>query len=152
MSESAADVNEGREGAHATVRSFVAVPLPEALRAELFSAAAVGWRGRCRRSEVVAQGREPARHDQVPGARGGRRGSGRARPPRSTARSVTLPRFGIALRGLGAFPSLRKAQRDLGRRRRIEPAVWPGSAAVIETLGAELGVGEEPSRVRFGRT
>jgi len=140
MSEGAA--TDGLEGAGATVRSFVAAPLPEALRAELFSVAqslagalpAVKWSRKVENLHVTIKFLGPVaetRIDELAAA---------------LSRAVgDLPRFGIALRGLGAFPALQKAQ-----------VIWAGVedragglarvSAALETLSAELGVGKSEPR------
>jgi 2'-5' RNA ligase len=140
MSEGAA--TDGLEGAGATVRSFVAAPLPEALRAELFSVAqslagalpAVKWSRKVENLHVTIKFLGPVAETRIGELAG------------ALDRAVgDLPRFGIALRGLGAFPALQKAQ-----------VIWAGVedrtgglarvSAAIETLSAELGVGKSEPR------
>jgi 2'-5' RNA ligase len=140
MSQAAA--NQKLEAAGATVRSFVAAPLPEALKAELFSAAqslagalpAVKWARKVENLHVTIKFLGPVAETRI-----GELAS-------ALHRAVgDLPSFGIALRGLGAFPSLQKAH-----------VIWAGVedrtgglariSAAVEALSAELGVGKSEPR------
>jgi RNA 2',3'-cyclic 3'-phosphodiesterase len=124
------------------IRSFIAVPLPETIRAELLATAValggqlpgVKWSRKVENLHVTIKflGKVPEdRFDAVSDALG------------RTARGV--PRFEIDVRGMGAFPSPRRAS-----------VIWVGVtsgserlaqvAAAVETMTAELGVGERESR------
>ena len=99
------------------VRSFVAVPLPGAVAgADLRGRAGAGAR-RCRDDQMVAQGREPAHHGQVPGT--GRRGEAGGAGDRAGAGARRRCRgSGWSCARMGAFPSARKASVRVGGRRR----------------------------------
>ncbi|HZL18282.1 MAG TPA: RNA 2',3'-cyclic phosphodiesterase [Polyangia bacterium] len=137
-----APAKQNVEAAGATVRSFVAAPLSDAVKAELFSAAqslagvlpAVKWSRKVENLHVTIKFLGPvaeARIGELAGA---------------LDRAVgDLPPFEIALRGLGAFPSLQKAH-----------VIWAGVedrtgglariSAAVETLSAELGIGNAEPR------
>jgi RNA 2',3'-cyclic 3'-phosphodiesterase len=140
MNQAAA--KESLEPAGATVRSFVAAPLPETLKAELFSVAqslagalpAVKWSRKIENLHVTIKFLGPVAETRL--------GALAAALDRAVG---DLPPFEIALRGLGAFPSLQKAQ-----------VIWAGVedrtgglarvSAAVETLSAELGVGQREPR------
>ena len=125
-----------------TLRSFVAVPLPMAVQADVFSAAqalagelpAVRWSRKVENLHVTIKFLGPiaeTRIDEVGNA---------------LARAVgDLPRFGIELRGMGAFPSPGRAN-----------VIWAGVqdrtgglervARTVEAVATDLGVGETESR------
>jgi len=124
------------------VRSFVAVPLPAAVQADVFSAAqslvgelpAVKWSRKVENLHVTIKFLGPVAETRL-----GDLGS-------ALARAVgALPRFGIDLCGMGAFPSAGKAH-----------VIWAGVedrsgglervAKAVEVVAAELGVGEKESR------
>lgn len=124
------------------VRSFVAVPLPGAIQAEVFAAAqtlagelpAVRWSRKVENLHVTIKFLGPVAETRVDEV------------GRALARAVgALPRFGIDLRGMGAFPSEKKAN-----------VIWAGVedptgglarvAKAVEVVAAELGVAEKESR------
>lgn len=124
------------------VRSFVAVPLPATVQADVFSAAqslagelpAVKWSRKVENLHVTLKFLGPIAEARI-GEIGG-----------ALARAVgELPRFGIELKGMGAFPSPTRAN-----------VIWAGVedrtgglervAKVVEVVAAELGVGEKESR------
>lgn len=124
------------------VRSFVAVPLPATVQADVFSAAqslagelpAVKWSRKVENLHVTIKFLGPVAETRL-----GDLGS-------ALARAVgALPRFGIELRGMGAFPFAGKAH-----------VIWAGVedrsgglervAKAVEVVAAELGVGEKESR------
>jgi 2'-5' RNA ligase len=121
----------------APIRSFVAVPLPGAVQARIFAAAqelardlpqlGIKWSRKVENLHITVKFLGPVAEERLPeigaalaDALGG------------------LPRFAIALRGMGAFPSPRKAS-----------VVWAGVEDATRGLGAVAevveGVGE-----RFG--
>ena len=82
------------------------------------------------RRQMVAQGREPAHHGQVPGA--GRRGASWRRWAAELAQALApLPRFRLELRRMGAFPSARQAN-----------VLWAGADDVEHGLAAVAEVVE----------
>jgi 2'-5' RNA ligase len=124
-----------------TIRSFVAVPLPGTVQARIFAAAqemarhmpqlGIKWSRKVENLHItvkflgsVAEGQLPEIGAALAGALGG------------------LPRFAIELRGIGAFPSLRKAS-----------VVWAGVedatrgltavAEAVEEVGERFGVARE---------
>jgi 2'-5' RNA ligase len=125
-----------------TVRSFVAVPLPESVRLNVLAAAGelarvlpgVKWSRKVENLHITVKflgSVEEARLAAFGGA---------------LAESLgTVPRFGIAVRGMGAFPSACKAN-----------VLWAGVmddggkfgvvAAVVEETAARLGIGERENR------
>jgi 2'-5' RNA ligase len=124
------------------VRSFVAVPLPSAIQADIFAAAlslagelpGVKWSRKVENLHVTIKFLGPVAETQL-GDLGG-----------ALARAVAdLPRFGIELRGMGAFPSGKKAN-----------VIWAGVedpagglarvAQAVEVVATQLGVGEKESR------
>jgi 2'-5' RNA ligase len=125
-----------------TVRSFVAVPLPSTIQAGVFAVAqtlarelpAVRWSSKVENLHVTIKFLGPVAETRLWDL-----GSALARVVGD------LPRFAIDLRGMGAFPSLRKAN-----------VIWAavedqadGLLRVAEAVGvvaAELGVGEKESR------
>jgi 2'-5' RNA ligase len=126
----------------ATVRSFVAVPLPATIQAQVFAAAqgladdlpAVKWSRKVENLHVTIKFL-----GSVAEARIGEVGA-------ALARAVgVLPRFRVELRGWGAFPSPRRAN-----------TIWAGVedpsgglariAGAVETLAAALGVGKKEPR------
>lgn len=140
MNQAAA--KQSMEAAGATVRSFVAAPLPDALKTELLSAArslagalpAVKWSRKVENLHVTIKFLGPVAETRI--------GELAAALDRAIG---DLSRFGIALRGLGAFPSLQKAH-----------VIWAGVedrtgglarvSAAVETLSAELGIGKSEPR------
>jgi len=125
-----------------TVRSFVAVPLPDAIQASIFAAAQelapalhdVKWSRKVENLHITVKFLGPVADERLPeigaalaGALGG------------------LPRFVIALRGMGAFPSARKAN-----------VVWAGVEDATRGLSAVAdaveGVGERFGFAREQRT
>jgi RNA 2',3'-cyclic 3'-phosphodiesterase len=128
----------------ATVRSFVAVPLPAGVQAAVFSAAqalagelpAVRWSRKVENLHVTIKFLGPVAETRL------------AEVGTAIARAVSeLPRFGIELRGMGGFPSLGKAK-----------VIWAGVedrsgglervAQAVEVVAAELGVGERETEAR----
>jgi RNA 2',3'-cyclic 3'-phosphodiesterase len=129
-------------GAPATLRSFVAVPLPGTTQADIFAVAqalasdlpAVKWSRKVENLHVTIKFLGPVAETRL-----GELGS-------ALSRAVAdLPHFGIDLRGMGAFPSPGKAH-----------VIWAGVedrigglerlAQAVEGVAAELGVGEKESR------
>jgi 2'-5' RNA ligase len=125
-----------------TVRSFVAVPLPAAVQAAVFSAAqalagelpGVKWSRKVENLHVTIKFLGPVAETRL------------TEVGTAIARAVgELPRFGIALRGMGGFPSLGKAK-----------VIWAGVedrsgglervARAVEAVAGELGVGETEAR------
>lgn len=124
------------------LRTFVAVPLPEAVRASVFSVArslagelpAVRWSRKVENLHITIKFLGPVEADRVDGL-----GAELAGPMRA------LPRFEIELRGMGAFPTIRRAN-----------VVWAGIddrtgglariAETVETVTARLGIGEREAR------
>jgi RNA 2',3'-cyclic 3'-phosphodiesterase len=126
-------------GAMADVRSFVAVPLPNDLQARVAAAAAemasvlagVKWSRRPENLHVTLKFLGPVAEETLAAL--------------ATALAAALsarPRFGIELRGLGAFPSARHAN-----------VLWAGIddpqrglaevAAAVETVAAGFGFAAE---------
>jgi 2'-5' RNA ligase len=124
------------------IRSFVAVPLPESVRASIAAAAdelgralpGVKWSRKIENLHVTIKflgSVEEARLAAFGAALAEALGA--------------LPRFGIEVRGMGAFPSARKAN-----------VLWAGVAgsgdrlgavaAIVEETAARLGIGERESR------
>ena len=124
-----------------TVRSFVAVPLPGPLQERIFAAAGelaralpesgIKWSRKVENLHITVKFLGPVAEERLPeigaalaDALGG------------------VPRFAIALRGMGAFPSTRKAS-----------VVWAGVddaarglaavAAVVEDVGERFGFARE---------
>jgi 2'-5' RNA ligase len=124
------------------IRSFVAVPLPESVRASILAAAGdldralpgVKWLRKVENLHVTIKFLGPVEEAKLAAFGGALAGSLGA-----------LPRFGIELGGLGAFPSARKAN-----------VLWAGVteggdrlgavAAIVEETAARLGIGERESR------
>jgi len=124
------------------IRSFVAVPLPESVRAKVFAAAdelgqtlpGVKWSRKMENLHVTIKFLGPVEEAKLA-----------AFGAALAAALGTLPRFGIELRGMGAFPSARKAN-----------VLWAGVtdqgdrlgavAAIVEETAARLGIGERESR------
>jgi len=125
-----------------TVRSFVAVPLPEPVRANVLAAAGelgralsgVRWSRKLENLHVTVKFLGPVEEGRL-AAFGG-----------ALAESLAaVPRFGIEVRGMGAFPSPNRAN-----------VFWAGVAdddgrlgavaAIVEETTARLGIGERESR------
>ncbi len=125
-----------------TVRSFVALPLPERIQAALFAAAGelarelpeVKWSRKAENLHVTIKflgGVEEERLAEVGAALG--------------AALATVPRFSVAVGGAGAFPSAGKAN-----------VIWIGAgdgdgrlaevARVVEGVTAGLAVGKREAR------
>jgi 2'-5' RNA ligase len=125
-----------------TVRTFVAVPLPEKVRATVFEAAqslarelpAVRWSRKVENLHVTIKFLGAVEADRLDGL-----GAELAGPVGA------LPRFEIELRGMGAFPGARRAN-----------VVWAGIedragglariAETVEAVTARLGLGEREAR------
>jgi 2'-5' RNA ligase len=124
------------------VRSFVAVPLPERVRANVLAAAAelahvlpgVKWSRKIENLHVTVKFLGPVEESRL------------AAFGSALVESLgAVPRFGIAVRGMGAFPSPRQAN-----------VFWAGVAdddgrlgvvaAIVEETAARLGIGERESR------
>jgi 2'-5' RNA ligase len=124
------------------VRSFVAVPLPESVRANVFAAAdelaralpGVKWSRKIENLHVTIKFLGPVEETKL------------ASFGTALAEALgTMPRFGIELQGMGAFPSARKAN-----------VLWAGVAgdggrlgavaALVEETAARLGIGERETR------
>jgi 2'-5' RNA ligase len=126
-------------GAPATgpIRSFVAVPLPESVRANVFAAAdelaralpGVKWSRKLENLHVTIKFLGPV--DEAKLAAFGA----------ALAESLgAVPRFGIELAGMGAFPSPRKAN-----------VLWAGVANGGDRLGVVAGIVEETAaRLEIG--
>jgi 2'-5' RNA ligase len=124
------------------IRSFVAVPLPESVRASVFAAAGelgralpgVKWSRRVENLHVTIKFLGPVEEAKL-ASFGAALGEALG----------TLPRFRIELRGMGAFPSARKAN-----------VLWAGVAdgsgrlgavaEIVEETAARLGIGERENR------
>jgi 2'-5' RNA ligase len=129
------------------IRSFVAVPLPERVRANVFAAAGelaralppsevgqVKWSRKIENLHVTIKFLGPVEESKLASFGGALAASLRAHPP-----------FGIEVRGMGAFPSLRKAN-----------VLWAGVAdddgrlglvaEAVEATAARLGIGARSSR------
>jgi len=124
------------------IRSFVAVPLPDSVRAGVLAAAdelgralpGVKWSRKIENLHVTIKFLGSVEEAKL------------AAFSAALAESLgALPRFGIELRGMGAFPSARKAN-----------VLWAGVtdggdrlgavAAIVEETAAGLGIGERESR------
>ncbi len=124
------------------LRSFVAVPLPEPVRANVAAAAGelarvlpgVRWSRKIENLHVTVKFLGSV--DEVKLAAFGD----------ALGRSLgTVPRFGIEVRGMGAFPSPRRA--NVLWAGVADPGGWFGAvAAVVEETAARLGVGERDKR------
>ena len=126
------------------IRSFVAVPLPERVRANVAAAAGqmaralpgVRWSRKVENLHVTIKFLGPVEEARL------------AAFGDALAESLAgLPRFEIEVRGMGAFPSPRKANvlwagvaEDAGRSR------LGAVAAVVEETAARLGIGEREHR------
>ncbi len=128
-----------------TIRSFVAVPLPETVRANVFAAAGelaralpqqvdLKWSRKIENLHVTIKFLGPVEEPKLASFGGALAASLQALPP-----------FGIEVRGLGAFPSPRKAN-----------VLWAGVAddggrlgavaEAVEEVAARLGIGERSNR------
>ena len=126
-----------------TIRSFVAVPLPASVRTNLLAAAGelaralpqkdVKWSRKIENLHVTIKFLGPVEETKLATFGGALAVSLQALPP-----------FGIEVRGLGAFPSARKAN-----------VLWAGVAddgrlglvaEVVEETAARLGIGERSTR------
>jgi 2'-5' RNA ligase len=124
------------------IRSFVAVPLPESVRASVFAAQGelgralpgVKWSRKLENLHVTIKFLGPVEEAKL-SAFGA-----------ALAEALgALPPFGIEVRGMGAFPTARKAN-----------VLWAGVtdggdrlgavAAIVEETAARLGIGERESR------
>ena len=125
-----------------SVRSFVAVPLPETIQASIFAAAqelaralpqaGIKWSRKVENLHITVKFLGQIEEEKLTALAD------------DLARTLApLPRFPLALRGMGAFPSPRKANvvwagvEDVGR----------GLAAVaqaVEGVGERFGVAREP--------
>lgn len=124
------------------IRSFVAVPLPQSVRANVFAAAdelaralpSVKWSRKIENLHVTIKFLGPVEEAKL------------AAFGAALAESLgALPRFGLEVRGMGAFPSARKANvlwagvgEDGGRLGAV--------AGVVEETAARLGIGERENR------
>jgi RNA 2',3'-cyclic 3'-phosphodiesterase len=124
------------------IRSFVAVPLPESIRADVFAAAGelsralpgVKWSRKIENLHVTIKFLGP-----VEAAKLEKFGAALAE------RLAGTPRFGVDVRGMGAFPSARKAN-----------VLWAGVsdngggldavAAIVEEAAGRLAIGERSNR------
>jgi 2'-5' RNA ligase len=124
------------------IRSFVAVPLPEEVRARVFAAAGelaralpgVRWTRKIENLHVTVKFLGPVEKNRLASF-------GAA----LTASFTTMPSFGIEVRGMGAFPSARRAN-----------VLWAGvvdpdgrleaAATVIEATAVRLGICEPSNR------
>jgi 2'-5' RNA ligase len=126
------------------IRSFVAVPLPQDVRARVFAAMGemaralpgVKWSRKIENLHVTIKFLGPVEEAKL-AAFGGALGESLA----------GLPRFEIDVRGMGAFPSARRANvlwagiaEDAGRSR------LGAVAAIVEETAARLGIGEPSNR------
>jgi RNA 2',3'-cyclic 3'-phosphodiesterase len=124
-----------------TIRSFVAVPLPESVRANVFAAAGelsralpgVKWSRKLENLHVTIKFLGPVEEAKLSAF-----GAALAESVRA------LPRFGIEVRGMGAFPSARRAN-----------VLWAGVAddsglgavaAIVEETAAQLGISKRSNR------
>jgi 2'-5' RNA ligase len=126
-----------------SLRSFVAVPLPEGVRAGILEAAAalepelpaVRWLRKVENLHVTLKFLGQVEEERM-GELGG-----------AIAEAVgAVPRFGVEMRGLGAFPTARDAR-----------IVWAGVvdpgrglarvAELVETVAAELGIADKEARL-----
>jgi 2'-5' RNA ligase len=137
-----------------TIRSFVAVPLPESVRTNVFAAAGelvralpqkdLKWSRKIENLHVTIKFLGPVEETKLASFGGA-----------LAASLLALPPFGIEVRGMGAFPSPRKAN-----------VLWAGVAddgrlglvaEAVEEVAARLGIGERSTRpfrahVTFGRS
>jgi 2'-5' RNA ligase len=125
------------------LRSFVAVPLPERIRAEVFAAAqqlarelpGVRWSRKVESLHVTLKFLGEVTEDKLA-----------ALGTALVTALGALPRFGVEMRGLGAFPTARQAK-----------VIWAGVvdperslarvAEVVEETAAALGVAEKEARL-----
>ena len=125
-----------------TIRAFVAVPLPAQVQATVFDAAqrlagelpAVRWSRKVENLHVTIKFLGKVAADRIDGL-----------GTELEAPVGVLPRFDIELRGMGAFPSVRRAN-----------VVWAGIedragglariAETVEGVTARLGIGEREAR------
>ena len=126
-----------------TIRTFVAVPLPESVRTKVFAAAGelaralpqkdLKWSRKIENLHVTVKFLGPVEETKLAGFGGALAASLRALPP-----------FRIEVRGMGAFPSPRKAN-----------VLWAGVAddgrlglvaEAVEEAAARLGIGERSNR------
>jgi 2'-5' RNA ligase len=126
-----------------TLRAFVAVPLPESVRTSLFAAAGelaralpqkdMKWSRKIENLHVTIKFLGPVAEPKLASFGGA-----------LAASLQVLPPFGIAVRGMGAFPSARKAN-----------VLWAGIAddgrlglvvEAVEEAAARLGIGERSNR------
>jgi 2'-5' RNA ligase len=126
-----------------TIRAFVAVPLPESVRTNVFAAAGqlaralpqkdVKWSRKIENLHVTIKFLGPIEETKLASFGGA-----------LAASLQTLPPFGIEVRGMGAFPSSRKAN-----------VLWAGVAddgrlglvaEAVEEAAARLGIGERSPR------
>ena len=124
------------------IRSFIAVPLPETIRAELLATAvalsgqlpAVKWSRKVENLHVTIKFLGKVPEDRLPTV------------SEALGRAVReVPRFAVEVKGLGAFPSGRRAS-----------VIWAGVipepdelariAQAVEAMAEELGLGERESR------
>jgi 2'-5' RNA ligase len=126
-----------------TVRSFVAVPLPESVRANLLAATGelaralpqkdLKWSRKLENLHVTIKFLGPVEETKLASFGGALAASLKALPP-----------FGIEVRGMGAFPSLRKANvlwAGVADEGRLGPV-----AEAVEEVAARLGIGERSNR------
>lgn len=126
-----------------TIRSFVAVPLPETVRANLMAAAGelaralpqkdLKWSRKLENLHVTIKFLGPVEETKLASFGDALAASLQALPP-----------FGIEVRGMGAFPSVRQAN-----------VLWAGVAddgrlgpvaEAVEEVAARLGIGERSNR------
>jgi 2'-5' RNA ligase len=126
-----------------TIRTFVAVPLPESVRTNVFAAAGelaralpqkdLKWSRKIENLHVTIKFLGPVEETKLAGFGGALAASLQALPP-----------FGIEVRGMGAFPSPRQAN-----------VLWAGVAddgrlglvaEAVEEAAARLGIGERSNR------
>jgi 2'-5' RNA ligase len=137
-------MTEGRmtEGQRHSLRSFVAIPLPEKIRSELVATAeemsrelsGVNWSRKVENLHITVKFLGQVAEERIDEV-----GAALARA------AGTLPRFEMEVRGLGAFPSARRAR-----------VIWVGAAAgegrlaqvaqTVEDVAAQLGIGERETR------
>jgi 2'-5' RNA ligase len=124
------------------IRSFVAVPLPKTVRASVFAAVGelgrvlpdVKWSRKIENFHVTIKFLGPVEEAKLAAF-----GAGLA------ASLAALPRFGIEVCGLGAFPSARKAN-VLWARVADDGGRLGAVAAIVEETAARLGIGERSNR------
>lgn len=127
-----------------SVRSFVAIPLPDRVRADLLAAVValqptlpgVKWSRKAENLHVTVKFLGQVAEERI-----GELGMALARA------AATVPRFDVEVRGMGAFPSARKAS-----------VIWVGVEATdtegrlarvaeaVEGAALELGIGERETR------